>query len=364
MKVMHIGKYLPPAKGGMENSIINICRNLSEKNGIEVVLVGTNGIGLQVENNEKFKIKSLRTWWTLASTPIVTGLYKIIKVEKPDIIHVHLPNPWVTLLLSAVKTPIIATYHCDIVSFNILKKFYAPILKLFLKRCLKVITTSPQLTKSSELKLYQKKLRVISLSVPPLSLVHENLELTEQLRITSKNLILFVGRLVPYKGLQFLIEAMKEIDGHLIIVGEGTIKKNLIKLVRDKNLASKITFAGSVSDEDLPSYYNAAKVVALPSINEGEALGICLIEALSLGRPLVTTDLMTGVSYVNQDKETGFVVPPMDSSSLAKAIKNILQNPETWDKFSKNAKIRYEEIFDLAKIGEQHVDIYKEVLKL
>ena len=361
---MHIGKYLPPAKGGMENSIINICRTLSEKNGIEVVLVGTNGIGLPVEHHEKFKIKSLRTWWTLASTPIVTGLYKIIKIEKPDIIHVHLPNPWITLLLSLVKTPVIATYHCDIVSFNILKKFYAPILKFFLNRCLKVITTSPQLTKSSELTLYQEKLKVISLSVPPLSLQNENLELTQQLRMISNNIILFVGRLVPYKGLKFLIEAMIEIDGHLIIVGDGAIKKNLLELVKNKNLTAKITFSGSVSDEDLPSYYNAAKVVALPSINEGEALGICLIEALSLGRPLVTTDLMTGVSYVNQDKETGFVVPPMNSSALAKAIKIILQNPETWDKFSKNAKIRYGNIFDLNKIGEQYYDTYKEVLKL
>lgn len=365
IKVMHIGKYLPPAKGGMESSILHICRTLSAA-GLDITLVGTNEAGQRhIQHQEKFKVRCLKTWWTLASTPFVTGLFKLIREEKPDLIHLHLPNPWISILLSWTKIPIVATYHCDIVSFKILKKLYNPILIFFLNRCAKIITTSPQLASSSEaLKKYQKKVSIISLSVPPLNFKNENIELTQSLNKISENIILFVGRLVSYKGLPFLIEAMKSIDGHLFIVGEGSKKESLIRIAQELGVNAKITFAGSVSDEDLPSYYKAAKTIVLPSINQGEALGICLIEGLSIGRPLVTTELRTGVSFVNQNEITGLIVPPKDSAALAKAIQRVLSSPDERDRFSANAKIRYQQIFDLKKISDQHQKLYQEVLSL
>ncbi len=364
IKVMHIGKYLPPSKGGMESSILHICRSLSTA-GLDITLVGTAEPGMDIQHEENFKVRTLKTWWTWASTPFVSGLFKLIKDEKPDLIHLHLPNPWISLLLSWTTIPIVATYHCDIVSFQLLKKLYNPILHFFLKRCIKIIATSPQLASSSEaLKNYQKKLSIISLSVPPLDFRNENLVLTERLNKTSKNIILFVGRLVSYKGLPFLIEAMKSTDGHLMIVGEGSKKESLIRIAQEFGVSSKITFAGSVSDEDLPSYYKAAKLIVLPSINQGEALGICLIEGLSIGRPLVTTELLTGVSYVNQNEITGLIVPPKDSVALATAIQRVLNSPAEQDRFSANAQIRYQEVFDLKKISEQHQKLYQEVLSL
>ena len=180
----------------------------------------------------------------------------------------------------------------------------------------------------------------------------------------SKDIILFVGRLVSYKGLPFLIEAMKTIEGHLMIVGDGSKKESLVHTAQELGVSSKLTFVGAVSDGDLPSYYKAANLIVLPSINQGEALGICLIEGLSIGRPLVTTELLTGVSYVNQNEITGLIVPPKDSIALAKAIERVLNSPAEQDRFSINARIRYQEIFDLKRISEQHQKLYQEVLSL
>ncbi len=364
IKVMHIGKYLPPSKGGMESSILHICRSLSSA-GLDITLVGTDEPGIGVHHQEKFKVRALKTLWTWASTPFIIGLLKLIKNEKPDLIHLHLPNPWISILLIWTNIPIVATYHCDIVSFNLLKKLYNPILFFFLNRCAKIIATSPQLASTSEaLKNYQEKLSIISLSVPPLDLKNENIELTESLNKISKNIILFVGRLVSYKGLPFLIKAMKGIDGHLMIVGDGTKKDSLVRIALEIGVTSKITFAGFVSDADLPSYYKAAKMIVLPSISQGEALGMCLIEGLSIGRPLVTTELRTGVSFVNQNEVTGLIVPPKDSAALAEAILRVLNSPAERERFSTNAQIRYEQIFDLKKISEQHQKLYQEVLSL
>ena len=365
MKILHIGKYLPPAKGGMENSILYICRQLNQYQEIDVVLVGTNGLRKNVEHDEKFKIRSLKTWWTLASTPLLTGLRKIIKEEKPDLIHVHLPNPWITLMLKGIKIPMVATYHCDIVSFPVLKKLYSPILHSFLRHCVQIVTTSPQLGQASlDIQPYQKKIRMIPLSVPPIMIKDENIKLTESLKTLSENrMVLFVGRLVSYKGLTYLLEAMKKVDGHLVIVGEGGEKEDLQELVKKNLLSKKVTFAGFVTDQDLVSYYQAAKLVVLSSVNEGEALGICLIEGLAMGRPLVTTNLATGVSFVNEHEITGLVVPARDSSSLASAIQRIMNHPEDWKKFSENARLRYDQEFDLKKIVEQHLKMYREVLQ-
>lgn len=366
MKILHIGKFLPPVKGGMENSIFTICKGLSAQSQIQAVLVGVDPEGKAYTKIEDsgLTLKALKNWRTVASTPFVTGLRKVLREQNPDLVHVHLPNPWMTILLQQWSGPLVATYHCDVINYPLLVKMYSPVLHHFLGRCQKIVATSPQLIASSSvLKTFEKKVKIIPLSIPPLSTRTSSSGLLEKLKAQSSDrIILFVGRLVSYKGLEFLIDSMKSVNGHLVIVGDGPEREKLVRQIQHLGLQDKITFAGAVSDEELPEFYKAARIVALSSINESEALGICLIEALSMGRPLVTTDLPTGVSFVNQNEVTGLRVPVKDSQALAQALSHILENPDVWNQFSKNALQHYQKNFNLNEIIHQHVSMYKEVM--
>lgn len=360
MRVVHIGKFLPPKKGGMESSILHLCREIHGRAGWEVTLMGVQE-SHQDENRtsvvEKFKVIPFRSLATIASTPLIFGVEKILHQEKPDLVHVHLPNPWVTFLLKNLKIPMVATYHCDILTYPFLKKLYSPLLQTFLGKSKAIITTSPQLLEyNADLQPFHKKVEMVSLTVPPV--IKNSIAAPA---IPNERTVLFVGRLVPYKGLEYLIEAMEEVRGRLIIVGTGKSSQSLRKLVIDKSLTDKVHFAGEVSNDALPSYYEKARVVALSSITEAEALGICLIESLSAGRPLVTTRLSTGVSYVNVDGETGWTVPPRNSAALAKALNQILDDDTIFQKFSKNATQRYHSHFNSEAIVDKHLKIYQAI---
>ncbi len=362
MKVMHVGKYLPPVKGGMESSILHLCEHLHGRRGIEITLaaVGTANADPVVRS---FSVQPLERVFTLASTPIARGLRTAIRETRPDLIHVHLPNPWMTQLLRREKTPLIATYHCDIISYPFLKKAYLPLLHAFLENCRAIIATSPQLIEHNpDLQRHRAKTRMISLSAAPITrspaIEARARELAQAARGRA---VVFVGRLVAYKGLGYLIDAMADVDAHLYIVGSGRERGSLQARARDRGLLEKITFTGEVTDAELPAYLHAARVVVLPSVSEAEALGISLIEALSVGRPLLTTDLRTGVRHVNENGVTGIVVPPRDPAALAHGLRAILDDPATEARFRENALHRYRHHFGTDAIVEAHLDLYEKV---
>jgi glycosyltransferase involved in cell wall biosynthesis len=172
----------------------------------------------------------------------------------------------------------------------------------------------------------------------------------ERLKATSRRqIILFVGRLIPRKGLFYLVEAAKRIvkersETLFVIVGEGPLKSRLMAEVKDANLGNNFTFLGDISESELPAVYGCADVFAFPSIQEGQ--GIALLEAQSSGKPVVAFDI-TGIKEAVVEKETGLLVKP-ESVELAEAIlkllsddslrtkmgeqgRNFVQNNFTWD---------------------------------
>lgn len=363
MKVLQIGKFLPPHKGGMEHSILHLCREL-QKAGFEVVL-GAAGETHEGQRKESFRFRPFRELFRFASTPIHFGIRKALREENPDLIHVHLPNPWWTLFLLFERRPMIATYHCDIVTYPILKWLYRPFLNLFLSRCYAIIATSPHLMENNpDLLRFKSKTRMISLTVPPMTLSERGREVRDRLRQEhGERLILFVGRLVPYKGLHYLIQAMRDVQGKVLIVGKGPLLDELVELSGQLSVKQKVIFAGAVSDEDLPAYYHAATTVVLPSISEAEALGVCLIEALSADKALVTTDLNTGVRYVNQDQVTGLMVPVKNAEMLARALNRLLDSQELRRTFEQNASLHYKSHFSSEVIVQAYSLAYQEAIK-
>jgi rhamnosyl/mannosyltransferase len=140
----------------------------------------------------------------------------------------------------------------------------------------------------------------------------------------ARPVILFVGRLRAYKGLPYLLEALRSLEANLVIAGDGPEAGSLQRLVHRMGLVDRVHFAGHVPRELLPAAYQAADVFVLPSHLPSEAFGLVQVEAMASGLPVVCTELGTGTSEVNRHGETGLVVPPADPAALAAALSRLL----------------------------------------
>ena len=176
-------------------------------------------------------------------------------------------------------------------------------------------------------------------------------------------ILLFVGRLRYYKGLDYLLRAMKRIDATLLIVGAGPEAARLGAMSYEAGLAKRVHFLGDVSDEALPAYYQAADVFVLPSSHRSEAFGIVLLEAMAAGAPLITTELGTGTSWVNQNGVTGLVVPPRDPEALANAIDRLLSDASMREEMGRRAQERARTEFDLPVLVDRVMAVYEQALR-
>lgn len=160
-----------------------------------------------------------------------------------------------------------------------------------------------------------EKVRVVPYGIDPapFSATAETQESAAQARMAfGAPLTLFVGRLVPYKGVDVLLKALPHVPGSLVIVGDGPLRGDLETLAAQLGLGGRVHFVGSVSRSDLVALLHAADVLALPSVTPNEAFGLVQLEAHACGVPVVSTSLPTGVPFANLHGVTGLVVTPGD----------------------------------------------------
>jgi glycosyltransferase involved in cell wall biosynthesis len=152
----------------------------------------------------------------------------------------------------------------------------------------------------------------------------------------------YVGRLAPVKGVQYLVEAMNVVrmqvpSAHLIIVGEGTTRPLIERLIDDLHLCSTVTLVGEVANSSVPLYMAAADVFALPSLSEG--FPNVLLEAMAGGLPIVATQV-GGMAEIVEDGVNGFLVPSEDPARLASGLLDILRNDGVSRKMSASNKAK------------------------
>lgn len=373
LKVLQIHKLyyrcLYPESGGIERTVKDIAEGLKDKVKMEVLVCQPKGKGVTTSVNgiSVTKASSLGMY-TGMPVSVTFPFLLAVKSRKADILHFHLPFPLGDvsyLLMGARDKKVVVTYHSDIVRQKRLLKLYKPFLSQFLKRADRIIVTSPYLLESSEhLSPYKDKCTVIPLSIDLNKFKpHSENGLNYKYRNPSSNekIILFVGCLTYYKGLSYLIEAMKHVKARLLIVGDGELRRELEEQVRSLGLNGKVTFLGAVSDDKLHSYYQLCDLFVLPSTEKSEAFGIVQLEAMAYGKPVVNTNLPTAVPYISIHGETGITVPPKNSKALAQAINTILSDRQLATEFSKNAIKRVKQNFSKQVMIEKIYSLYKEL---
>ncbi|MBX3053753.1 MAG: glycosyltransferase [Caldilineaceae bacterium] len=377
MRILHLYKDYFPVLGGIENHIKWLAEGMAARgHDVSVLVTNTDRRDLS-ETVSGVGVVKVSRHFNISSAPIGLGMAGQLRRmgRDADVVHLHAPYPpgeLARLLVAAGRRTVI-TWHSDIVKQAGLLRFYAPFLRAALHRADKILVASPPYVQSSAFlrpvsERSPEKIAVVPFGID-LSRYVENAELlakvkTIRARYGPGPLVLFVGRMRYYKGLHVLVQAMAQVENaRCLIVGVGPLEAEIRAQVTGLGLTERVLFAGEVDDADLPAYYQAADIFCLPSVHRSEALGIVLLEAMASGLPLISTELGTGTSWVNQHEVTGLVVSPEDPDALAGAINRLARNEDERRSFAQAAHARAADEFDVAQMLTRIEAIYREILK-
>ena len=394
LRVVQVNKYYPPHMGGVEQVVRDTSIGLmtmAATNGGQLaglegygdldleVIVGGGGPGGSSEYIEGVPVRRLRTFGRLAGAPLAPGLITAPGRSKADILHFHFPSPpgEMASWFLPKDIPLVVTYHCDIVGPQHLGTVYQPIVNRFLRRADRILVTNPRVLEHSKtLAPFQDKCRVV-----PLGIETEPYEMTDEIAakvreikesVKGRPIVLFAGRLVYYKGLEYLLKAFTDLvcepeydssrDPVLVLVGSGPLNDDLHRQVRGLGIEGSVVFTGRLDDPDLIAHMHACEMLVFPSIASSEAFGLVQIEAGLCSKPSICTDLPTGVPWVNQHEKTGIVVPPEDSEALSHAMAHLLARDDIARQYGAAFKERVLTEFTRERMVARVVEVYKELL--
>lgn len=367
MKVVQVAHYYGPL-GGIERVVYQFCQGLKGLYSVEALACNTSikTVRTEEEGIPVTRVGRIAHFQRMSVSP---SFPLHLRRMKPDLVHVHMTNPLaeVSCLFSGLKCPVIATYHMDVTRQRVLNSLYAPLQRMFLERTRLITVSSANFARTSPvLSNWMEKVRVLPFGISQkASLPTERTsEMLKKLRESFPGkVVLFVGRLIHYKGIEVLVDAMRSVQATCLIIGGGYLEQEIKKQIQLHHLENKIFLVGRVSDEELIAYYQRADVFVLPSVNRTEAYGLTQIEAMAQGTPVICTDVGTGTSFVNEDGVSGLVIQPGDSSALADALNHILRDEELRSKLSAGARHRAETLFTEEYMVMNLRNIYKEILR-
>ena len=358
IKVTHVTRYAYPHVGGIEAVISQINECLPDDEYEKEVLCCSNTEKTSIENGVKYnRCKFLFEF--AANTISPEFIWKLSKVDT-DIIHYHMPFIFAVIAHFIARPKykkLYISYHGAIVGYD---KFMWPfwgIYKYLYKIADKIHVLSPNIINKDKILTENKeKCVIIPYGITPIknngSLQQETEHYRQQF---NKKIILCVGRLARMKGILNAIKAMQLVEGAiLLIAGDGPLRKSYEKYINKNNLKDKVILLGSVTDKHKKEIlFNSCDMFVLPS--ELESFGIVQLEAMQFGKPVINTNLGTGVNYVSIDGETGLTVEPRNVEQLTCAINQLLKDENMRQAFGQNALKRVDKIFDIA----QNINSYK-----
>jgi glycosyltransferase involved in cell wall biosynthesis len=366
LRILQIGKFYPPYAGGIETHLEELSTQLQHFADVKVIVANT-GRHSVTEEVSGIPVHRAGTVTNFANVPISPGMVAEIRRSPAHIVHVHWPNPMAVMayLASGHRGRLVLTYHSDIVKQKLVALPFQPIFNLFMKRCRAVIATSPNYAATSPvLSQFSKLCHVIPYGIAADRLLCADPAIVESVRRQyGPRIILAVGRLVYYKGFEYLVRAMQSVNGRALIVGDGPLRESLRSLAVSCGVADRVTFIGEKSGKDLVPYFHAADLFALPSIARSEAFGIVQLEAMACGKAVINTTLDSGVPFVSLDGRTGLSVPPSDSRALAGAINKLLDNDDVRSNYGEAGRRRVAEEFRLETMVHRVGQVYRQVLE-
>jgi rhamnosyl/mannosyltransferase len=281
----------------------------------------------------------------------------------------HEPNPWALLSLAIARprVPLAVWFHSEVVRPRLqYALFYHPLARTVYGQARRIVVSSPLLAENAAaLAPYRDRVAVI-----PFGIDESRWEATpsvsaraEAIRADAgtRPLVLFAGRMVPYKGVGVLLRALAGTDAAAVLVGAGPSRSEWMALARELGIADRVRFPGEVPHAELAALYHACDLFVLPSVTRAEAFGYVQLEAMACAKPVVSTRVDSGVPWVNRDGETGLTVPPGDPGALRSAIETLARDTALRHRLGAAGRARVRSEFTMDKMRAAAAALYREV---
>ncbi|MCL2680539.1 MAG: glycosyltransferase [Coriobacteriia bacterium] len=376
MRIVMVNKYYPPHVGGIEFHVRDLAEGLV-KAGHSVRIISSNDQRSYSEDViNGVQVVRLPRQFERASTPVVRYMGQVLAAEaqQADIMHFHFPYPWGEFewigQLASKTEPYVITYHSDIVRQKKALALYSPFLHKFLNRSRLIMASSPQLIEHSPwLAPRAEKCRQVNFGLPVEDIAYNPqamaraLQLRAQYAADGKPIVLFVGRLIYYKGIEILARAIPAVDAHFVIIGKGP-DRILLEGLAEQQAEEKVHVIDYADNDELIAWFHAADLLTLPSIESSEAFGLVQIEAHAAGTPVVSSRLNTGVTYANLDGVTGLTAAPRDADALAGALNALLADDDLRARLGRQAQQRALSEFNIPRMVDAVTAVYAQALAL
>lgn len=377
MKLAIVVSTFPPYRGGMGNAAATQARLLATR-GFDVT-VFTPAYDAQVrETPAPYQVKRLRPLLSLGNGAWLPTLPRHLRGFDAVLVHYPFFGGVESLAVARRLPPLALYYHMDAIGRRLFRTTFIThrwaFLRPLLQRSQAVLVSTLEYARTSALSARLPSL-VDRLSVIPFSVDTTLFSSTtssgnhrDRLRIPADAPVaLFVGSLDRahyFKGIPVLLEAwqrlVNDLRAHLIIVGSGDMQEAYEDEARKRGIQSRVHFVGNVSDAQLPEYYAASNVVVLPSVDGSEAFGLVVLEAMASGRPVVASRL-PGVSTVVREGETGYLVPPGQSSHLTDALQRVLTDRELQARMGTAAREIALREYSESVVGDQLAEVMRKL---
>jgi glycosyltransferase involved in cell wall biosynthesis len=369
LRICHLGKYYPPAAGGIESHVRTLAlAQAAEGASVRVVCVNHEPGPSRGERDGEVEVTRLGRSAKASKLDVCPELVPTLRGIEADILHLHVPNPTMILALLRARTtaPIVVTYHSDVIRQKVLNALFRPLERLAYRRVRAILPTSPAYAGGSRfLRSYEDRLRVLP----------HGIDLEEYLNPSAADLAaaaaireghpgplwMGCGRLVYYKGFLNAVRALTRVAGTLILVGSGPERGALEAEADRLGVRDRLVFAGKVPR--LAPYYLAADAFWFPSNERSEAFGLVQVEAMASGCPVINTAIPhSGVTWVSRHEREGLTVAMDDPAALAEAANRLVGEPGLRDRLASAARHRARAEFDHRVMARRSLDIYRGVL--
>lgn len=368
MRVLHFFKtYLPETVGGIEQVIYQICQSgipHGIKSHVLTLSADPEPRDLMVADHQVHRAKLDLQLASTGFSYSVLGRLKELAAQV-DLVNYHFPWPFMDALHFAarIKKPTVVTYHSDIIRQKHLLKLYRPLMHRFLESADHIVAASPNYLETSEvLARYRGKTSVIPYGLDKAAYPVPSVERVRQWQQRfGPRFFLFVGVMRYYKGLHILLEAARGTGYPVVIVGAGPLELELRAQAQALGL-HHVHFVGRLGEEDKVALLTLCSAIVFPSHLRSEAFGISLLEGAMYGKPMISSEIGTGTSYINMHGQTGLVVPPSDPQAFREAMRTLWDNPKQASRMGRQAACRYEQLFTAERMGRQTAALYHELL--
>lgn len=378
MKVIQLFKiYWPDNGGGIAKVMESIAECLPGWQHEVIVCQGSRQKKRRTQIYRGVLVRRCRQLFTAASTPVSLDFLRQVKkyTKDADIVIYHFPYPMADLavLLGLPAGRLVVWWHCGFEKYAWLAPLYRPFAWHTLKKADLILVSAKGNVKNSRLlRQFEKKCRVIPFCVSDTYLqkgsayaagIEKAQESGESQKKTIR--ILFIGRLVWYKGCDVLLKAfksMKQKNCRLILIGSGVLEMELRQLAASLGL-THVEFMGRVSEKEKMRQIEMCDFLVLPSVSKAEAFAVVQIEAMAFGKPVINTALPSGVPDVSIDGVTGITVKPKSVRGLARAMDTLAEDEGLRRMYGSNALQRVQEKYTQQKMGERYREIFEKKVK-